>query len=382
MGEIFCADRHRARPGSRVEGPGRAVREGRAAAGALRARGAGRGAALGDAQHRHDLRRHRARGPADHRHGVPRRAARSRRRSRGTPCPPSQALAWLEEAAGGARCGARRRNRAPRREAREPPARRAGPRARRRLRDRERGGARLAHADRDDPRHRRLPVARAGDAASGATAASDRYALAVVAWELLTGRRPFAAQVADDGSAAHVQGADPVGPRREPEPAARAGSVFERALAKDPARPLPDGGRVRRRPAPRARRRGRRHLGRATRRRPQRTPVVPAASAADVAARVPALLALLLLGAGVALALALVDRSRRGGTAQTRTLVRGAHGPSRRSRPHPRPRRPPPSTPATAVARRRSAEQRRLREAAGGRLRRCAPAARAGGAEA
>src|SRR4029077_8924533 len=37
-----------------------------------------------------------------------------------------------------------------------------------------------------------------------ATAASDRYALAVVAWELLTGRRPFAATSATAEAMAHV----------------------------------------------------------------------------------------------------------------------------------------------------------------------------------
>ena len=37
-----------------------------------------------------------------------------------------------------------------------------------------------------------------------AGAASDRYALAVVAWELLTGRRPFEARSATEEAAAHV----------------------------------------------------------------------------------------------------------------------------------------------------------------------------------
>ena len=48
----------------------------------------------------------------------------------------------------------------------------------------------VGHADRPGPRHRRLHLARAGAAACAATAASDRYALAVVAFELLTGARP------------------------------------------------------------------------------------------------------------------------------------------------------------------------------------------------
>lgn len=68
-----------------------------------------------------------------------------------------------------------------------------------------------------------------------ATAASDRYALAVVAFELLTGSRPFAADSPTAEAAAHVNA--PV-----PSVSARTGlpreldAVFERALAKDPAR--------------------------------------------------------------------------------------------------------------------------------------------------
>jgi eukaryotic-like serine/threonine-protein kinase len=68
-----------------------------------------------------------------------------------------------------------------------------------------------------------------------ATAASDRYALAVVAFELLTGSRPFAADSPTAEASAHVHA--PV-----PSVSARTGLpreldvVFERALAKDPAR--------------------------------------------------------------------------------------------------------------------------------------------------
>jgi serine/threonine-protein kinase len=67
-----------------------------------------------------------------------------------------------------------------------------------------------------------------------AGAASDRYALAVVAWELLTGRRPFESESPTAEAAAHVNA---------PVPAISAGGVlpreldrvFERALAKDPS---------------------------------------------------------------------------------------------------------------------------------------------------
>ena len=67
-----------------------------------------------------------------------------------------------------------------------------------------------------------------------ATAASDRYALAVVAYELLTGTRPFEAEHFAAQARAHVE--DPVPPAsertRELSPAVDA--VLERGLAKEP----------------------------------------------------------------------------------------------------------------------------------------------------
>jgi serine/threonine-protein kinase len=68
-----------------------------------------------------------------------------------------------------------------------------------------------------------------------ATAASDRYALAVVAFELLTGSRPYAADSPTAEAAAHVNApvpsvSDRTGLPRELD------IVFERALAKDPTR--------------------------------------------------------------------------------------------------------------------------------------------------
>jgi eukaryotic-like serine/threonine-protein kinase len=68
-----------------------------------------------------------------------------------------------------------------------------------------------------------------------ATPASDRYALAVVAYELLTGGRPFERSSTTAEAAAHIH--EPVPPASErgvgvPRAVDR---VFERALAKDPA---------------------------------------------------------------------------------------------------------------------------------------------------
>ena len=72
-----------------------------------------------------------------------------------------------------------------------------------------------------------------------ATPASDRYGLAVVAWELLTGKRPFESSSPTAEAAAHAH---------TPVPDIRAGSpslppaysaIFARALAKDPAARYP-----------------------------------------------------------------------------------------------------------------------------------------------
>jgi hypothetical protein len=68
-----------------------------------------------------------------------------------------------------------------------------------------------------------------------AGAASDRYALAVVAWELLTGRRPFESESPTAEAAAHVNTPIPAISSAGNLPHELDG-VFERALAKDPAR--------------------------------------------------------------------------------------------------------------------------------------------------
>lgn len=68
-----------------------------------------------------------------------------------------------------------------------------------------------------------------------ATPGSDRYALAVVAWELLTGRRPFGGDTPAAEAAAHVHAEVPaIATQRQDLPQELDG-VFARALAKDPA---------------------------------------------------------------------------------------------------------------------------------------------------
>jgi serine/threonine-protein kinase len=72
-----------------------------------------------------------------------------------------------------------------------------------------------------------------------AGAASDRYSLAVVAWELLTGRRPFAARSPTAEAAAHIQAPVPAISRASPSLPRGFDPIFERALAKDPSARYP-----------------------------------------------------------------------------------------------------------------------------------------------
>ena len=67
-----------------------------------------------------------------------------------------------------------------------------------------------------------------------ATPASDRYALAVVAFELLTGRRPFEGDTPTTEAFAHLNADVPSATALDPTLPARVDDVFERALAKDP----------------------------------------------------------------------------------------------------------------------------------------------------
>ena len=71
------------------------------------------------------------------------------------------------------------------------------------------------------------------------TAASDRYALAVVAYELLTGGRPFERESATAEAAAHIHEIVPPASEQADLPAA-VDAVFARALAKSPVHRYPD----------------------------------------------------------------------------------------------------------------------------------------------
>jgi hypothetical protein len=71
------------------------------------------------------------------------------------------------------------------------------------------------------------------------TPASDRYALAVVAFELLTGSRPFERESPTAEAAAHVHEPVPSISSRRPDLPPQLDDVFERALAKEPAARYP-----------------------------------------------------------------------------------------------------------------------------------------------
>ena len=80
------------------------------------------------------------------------------------------------------------------------------------------------------------------------TAASDRYALAVVAYELLTGVRPFERTSETAEAAAHIHEPVPPASERGAGLPATVDAVFAKALAKSPVAPVSDRRRLRGRP--------------------------------------------------------------------------------------------------------------------------------------
>jgi eukaryotic-like serine/threonine-protein kinase len=75
-----------------------------------------------------------------------------------------------------------------------------------------------------------------------ATAASDRYALAVVAFELLTGSRPFQAEHFAAQARAHVEDQPPLATERDPSLPQGVDAVLDRGLAKEPEDRWPSAG--------------------------------------------------------------------------------------------------------------------------------------------
>jgi predicted Ser/Thr protein kinase len=73
----------------------------------------------------------------------------------------------------------------------------------------------------------------------GATPASDRYALAVVAFELLTGKRPFERESSTAEAMAHVSAAIPPASDVNPELPREVDDVLARGLAKEPEHRFP-----------------------------------------------------------------------------------------------------------------------------------------------
>ncbi len=75
-----------------------------------------------------------------------------------------------------------------------------------------------------------------------ATAASDRYALAVVAYELLTGSRPFKGEHFAAQARQHVETSPPAASTAAPDLAVAVDQVLERGLAKNPGARWPTAG--------------------------------------------------------------------------------------------------------------------------------------------
>jgi serine/threonine-protein kinase len=163
-----------------------------------------------------------------------------------------------------------------------------------------------------------------------ATSASDLYALAVVAFELLTGDRPYRRDSLTAEAAAHANEPVPSAREREPSLPGTVDAVFERGLAKRPADRYGSGAAfvAALRDA----------LAEPTE---DRTVVLPPAPAGRPRRRWPYVLALMLLGAlaGGILAFALTT----GGDRKVRTVVETIRGKARTVTQQVTPPPPPPA---------------------------------------
>jgi eukaryotic-like serine/threonine-protein kinase len=149
------------------------------------------------------------------------------------------------------------------------------------------------------------------------TAASDRYALAVVAYELLTGGRPFARESPTAEAAAHIHEIVPPASERADLPEAVDG-VFARALAKNPVHRFPTAAAFVD------------ALAEALHGAPPPAPNVPPArrpSAAPVAALVAGVLLLTVVGVGAALLLFRDDPPQPAAAPETTAPSRGTTSP-------------------------------------------------------
>ena len=159
-----------------------------------------------------------------------------------------------------------------------------------------------------------------------ATAASDRYALGVVAFELLTGTRPFEAESMTAEAAAHVHADVPSVSERLSSLPRELDPVFERALAKEPAARYPACAEFV------ADLRQALHEAAGMTRRLDPVPTAPPAYAAPARERgfpvIPVLLALALIAAGLLAAVLLTRGGDAKPVAQTfvRTIVKTAPG--------------------------------------------------------
>ena len=252
---------------------------------------------------------------------------------------PPRAGAHLARAGGGrARPRACERHRPSRRQAREPPPRSRRQRPRLRLRDRVRDGSGHAHRAGHGARAPRATSPRSRRGASRRRAASDRYALAVVAFELLTGRRPFGGDTPTTEAFAHLNASVPRVGDVDPTLPLALDSVFDVGARQGSGRTARNCARARA-TASRGARRLARDGGRA-----RRGSCAGAARAADARARSPrsprAATATVWLAALAALVLLGLGPRRRGARHRGRRLLAAADGHRAGRASLARPRRP------------------------------------------